>query len=158
MAQRGGAVLAHLRLCDRPIHSDLVPRGTAAMILAMEPLEALRYLPWLDPAGGWVVSNTEPIKNIGAYPDLEAVYADIRRQPHSFLFNAETMARDLNAPRAVNMAILGAASSFIPLPPEALEAAINAQFARKGEAVVAANLAVFRAGRQATAGLATPAA
>jgi indolepyruvate ferredoxin oxidoreductase beta subunit len=156
MAQRGGAVLAHLRLSDRPIHSDLVPRGGAAMILAMEPLEALRYLPWLDPAAGWIVSNTEPIRNIDAYPDLEQVYADIRRQAHPFLFNAEKMARDLNAPRAVNMAMLGAASSFIPLPAEALEAAITAQFGRKGESVVASNLAVFRAGRQATAALNPP--
>ncbi len=156
MAQRGGAVLAHLRLSDKPIHSDLVPRGGAAMILAMEPLEALRYLPWLEPAGGWLVSNAEPVRNIEPYPELEALFAEIRRQAHPFLFNAEKMARDLGAPRAVNMAMLGAASSFIPLPAESLEAAITAQFTRKGEAVVASNLAVFRAGRQATEALSQP--
>jgi indolepyruvate ferredoxin oxidoreductase beta subunit len=156
MAQRGGAVLAHLRLSDAPIHSDLVPRGGAAMILAMEPLESLRYMPWLDSAAGWIISNTEPLRNIEPYPDLEALYAEIRRHPHPFLCNAEKMARDLGAPRAVNMAMLGAASSFIPLPAESLEAAITAQFTRKGESVVASNLAVFRAGRQATAGLGQP--
>ena len=151
MAQRGGAVLAHLRLADGPIHSDLVPRGSAAMILSMEPLETLRYLPWLDPGAGWVVSNAEPVRNIDSYPDLEAVYAEIRRLPHPFLFNADQLARDCGAPRASNMAMLGAASSFIPLPAAALEAAIAAQFARKGEAVVTSNLAVFRAGRKASA-------
>jgi indolepyruvate ferredoxin oxidoreductase beta subunit len=153
MAQRGGAVLAHLRIADRPIHSDLVPRGAAAMILSMEPMEALRYLPWLEPAAGWVVANEEPLRNIEPYPDLETISAEIRRRPQAFLFNAEKMARDLGAPRAVNMAMLGAASSFIPLPPAALEAAIVAQFSRKGESVVASNLAVFRAGRAASAAL-----
>lgn len=153
MAQRGGAVLAHLRIADQPIHSDLVPRGGAAMILSMEPLEALRYLPWLDTATGWVVTNAEPLHNIEPYPNLDAIAAEIRRLPQAFLFNADKMARDLGAPRAVNMAMLGAASTFIPLPSAALESAIVSQFSRKGETVVASNLAVFRAGRQATAAL-----
>ncbi len=153
MAQRGGAVLAHLRIADRPIHSDLVPRGASSMILSMEPLEALRYLPWLESATGWVVANAEPVRNIEPYPDPEGIYAEIRRLPHSFLFNAEKMARDHGAPRAVNMAMLGAASSFIPLPAAALESAIVAQFTRKGDGVVASNLAVFRAGREASAAL-----
>jgi indolepyruvate ferredoxin oxidoreductase beta subunit len=153
MAQRGGAVLSHLRIADRPIHSDLVPRGAAAMILSMEPLESLRYLPWLDATAGWVVANAEPVRNIDPYPDTESIYAEIRRLPRSFLFNADKMARDHGSPRAVNMAMLGAASSFIPIPPAALESAIVAQFSRKGESVVASNLAVFRAGREASAAL-----
>jgi indolepyruvate ferredoxin oxidoreductase beta subunit len=153
MAQRGGAVLAHLRISDKPIHSDMVPRGAASLILSMEPLEALRYLPWLDPATGWLISNSEPLRNINPYPELEGIYSAIRTQPRSFLFDAEKMARDLGAPRGVNMAMLGAASSFIPLPPKALEAAIVAQFGRKGEAVVNSNLSIFRAGRLATSKL-----
>ncbi|MFO7535768.1 MAG: indolepyruvate oxidoreductase subunit beta [Kiritimatiellia bacterium] len=158
MAQRGGSVLAHLRLSDKPIHSDLVPRGCAAMILAMEPLEALRYLPWLDLANGWVVSNSEPIRNIDPYPEAEAIYAEIRGLPRPFLFNAEKLARDLGSPRAVNMAMLGAASAFMPLPPAALEAAIAAQFASKSKAIVASNIAVFHAGRAAaSAGQPAPA-
>lgn len=149
MAQRGGSVLAHLRISDKPIHSDMVPRGTAAMVLAMEPLEALRYLPWLDLASGWVVSNSEPIRNIDPYPETDGIYAEIRRLPRTFLFDADKMARDLGSPRAVNMAMLGAASAFMPFAPTALEAAITAQFARKSEAVIASNIAVFRAGRAA---------
>jgi len=153
MAQRGGAVQAHLRLSDRPIHSDLIPRGQAAMILSMEPLELLRYLPWLDSEAGWAIANTAPIANIEPYPATEAIYGEIRRLPRHFLFDADTLARGKNAPRAVNMAMLGAAASFLPLPDAALEAAITHQFAQKGEAVVAGNLAVFRAGRDATAPL-----
>lgn len=153
MAQRGGAVLAHLRLSDKPIHSDLVPRGAASMILSMEPLESLRYLPWLNPASGWLVTNSEPLRNIEPYPVLADISAEIKRQPRSFLFDAEKMARDLGAPRAVNMAMLGAASTFIPLPPTALESSIMTQFGRKGETVVSSNLSVFRAGRNATSNL-----
>ncbi len=153
MAQRGGAVQAHLRLSDRPIHSDLIPRGGADMILSMEPLELLRYLPWLDAGAGWAVANTAPILNIETYPEPETIYGEIRRLPRHFLFDADALARDTGAPRAVNMAMLGAASSFLPVPGPAIEAAIAGQFARKGEAVVAGNLAVFQAGRAATAPL-----
>jgi len=149
MAQRGGSVLAHLRLSDRPIHSNLIPLGSASMILAMEPLELLRYLPWLDPATGWAVANAVPIRTIPSYPNPAAVEAEIRRLPRHCLIDADAVARDRGAPRAVNMAMLGAASRFLPLPAEALESAIAAQFGRKGEAVVAANQAVFRAGRDA---------
>lgn len=156
MAQRGGAVQAHLRLADLPIHSDLVPRGGAALILAMEPLEALRYLPWLDPAAGWVVANAEPVRNIAVYPDPETLYAEIRGRPRHVLFNADAIARERKAPRAVNMAMLGAASHQLPFTPEELEIALADQFARKGEAVVQGNLAVFRAARAAAQPAAAP--
>jgi indolepyruvate ferredoxin oxidoreductase beta subunit len=149
MAQRGGAVQSHLRLSDRPIHSDLVPRGRARLILATEPLEALRYLPWLDPREGWLVANEEPVRTMDAYPDPSALYAAIRSLPRHFLFNADALARRLQAPRAANIAMLGAASPYLPFEPETLEAALAAQFARKGNAVVEANQAVFRAARQA---------
>ncbi len=148
MAQRGGAVQSHLRLSDRPIHSDLIPRGRALLILATEPLEALRYLPWLDPEKGWLVANEEPVRNMAAYPDPTTLYAAIRAFPRYFLFNADTLARQLQAPRAANVAMLGAASPRLPFEPETLEAAIAAQFARKGDSVVQSNLAVFRAARK----------
>ncbi len=59
MSQRGGAVLANLRLADTPIASDLIPLGSAALILSMEPLESLRYLRYLSPEGA-LVTSTEP--------------------------------------------------------------------------------------------------
>ncbi|MDR0402113.1 MAG: 2-oxoacid:acceptor oxidoreductase family protein, partial [Treponema sp.] len=60
MAQRGGAVLAHLRLSSEAIAGDLAPRGGADLIISMEPLESLRYLSWLSPDGA-LVTAAEPV-------------------------------------------------------------------------------------------------
>lgn len=148
MAQRGGAVQAHLRLSDSPIHSDLIARGSADMILAMEPLEALRYLPWLNPSAGWLVVNREPVATAPDYPAPESVYAEIGKLPRRLLFDAAGLARSLAAPRAVNMAMLGAASVFMGLAQSEFEDAVRQQFGRKGADVAEANVKVFRAGRQ----------
>ena len=146
MAQRGGSVQSHLRISDALIGSDLIPRGQADMILSMEPMEALRYLPWLKPEG-WLIANQTPVQNMLNYPPVEEVWATIRQRRNHLLFDAQQLAQDKGQPRAVNMALLGAASPFLPLPAPALEAAMAAQFERKGQPVVDINLAVFRAGR-----------
>ncbi|WP_119072878.1 indolepyruvate oxidoreductase subunit beta [Aggregatilinea lenta] len=151
MAQRGGAVESHLRLADHPIHSDLIPTGHADMLLAMEPMEALRYVPFLAPSGAIVADRTQVV-NIPNYPDATEVYDALERFPCVRLVDASQIARSLHAARASNMALLGAASAFLPLPPADLEAAIGAIFGRKGEAVVEKNIAAFRAGREAACG------
>ncbi len=144
MAQRGGAVETHLRIADGEIASDLVPKGRASLILALEPLEALRYLPWLA-ADGRVVANLATVENMAHYPDSAEVYAELRRLSGCLLFDAAELARQNGGAGAVNMAVLGAAASCLPLSVPALEAAITARFQRKGAAVVKGNLAVFRA-------------
>ena len=90
MSQRGGAVLANLRLSSAPIASDLIPRGSAAMILSMEPLESLRYLEYLSPEGT-VITATNPVANIPDYPPVEDVLANIRRLPHALTVDAESL-------------------------------------------------------------------
>jgi len=149
MSQRGGEVLAHLRISDTEPASPTIPQGGADLVIAFEPLEALRYLPWLSRARGALVSAVTPIKNFPAYPDLEAVLAEIRKVPRSLLLDADALAREAGNLRAANMVLVGAASSLLPIPAERLEAEIRTQFERKGEAVVEANLAAFRKGRDA---------
>jgi indolepyruvate ferredoxin oxidoreductase beta subunit len=151
MAQRGGAVSAHLRIADHPIHSDLVGRGTADLILSVEPLEAFRYFDLLSPDGA-VVSATEPFKNIDDYPDAAAVLACLRALPRCVLADAERLARDAGLARAANVVLVGAASRLLPLSPETIEAYLRTAFARKGAQVVEANLRAFRAGRAAAEG------
>jgi len=148
MSQRGGDVQSHLRLADRPIHSDLIPRGAAHLILSMEPMEALRYAPFLAP-DGVVVSERAPLVNIPNYPPLEQVIAALEAFPCVRLIDAEGIARSLRAARASNMVLLGAASPFLPLAADELEAAIEGVFGAKGAAVVAQNVAAFRKGREA---------
>ena len=148
MSQRGGAVLANLRLSDRPIASDLIPRGSAAMILSMEPLESLRYLEFLS-AGGTVITAMNPVANIPDYPPIEDVLASIRGLPHAVTIDAESLARKAGSARATNMVMVGAASPLLPVSFETLESFVGTVFAAKGPNVVQTNLKALHAGRAA---------
>ena len=148
MAQRGGAVQAHLRLSDRGIASDLIGRGAADLILSLEPLEALRYLNYLSPQGV-LVTAAEPFDNISNYPDVRTLLGHVRRLPHGIAIEAARLAEQAGDVQTVNTVMVGAASPFLPMAPEHLEAAVAESFARKGEAIVAQNLAAFRLGRAA---------
>ncbi len=150
MAQRGGAVLAHLRISDRVIASDLVPRGGADIIISMEPLESLRYAAWLAPSGV-LVSAAEPLVNISGYPEMEGLIAAIKGFPLWRIIQAAALAKEAGLARAVNTVMVGAASPFLPLKAETLENTIAALFAMKEPAIAAANTQAFRLGRQAAA-------
>ncbi len=143
-------MLANLRLSDQPIASDLIPLGAASMILSMEPLESLRYLKYLDPAG-MIITSRDPLVNIPDYPNLEALLASIRTLPHAVLIEAERLARETGTARATNMVMVGAASHWLPVQVETIEHFIESLFARKGEKTVATNLKAFRSGREAAA-------
>lgn len=148
MAQRGGAVMATLRLSDREIWSDLIPRGTASMILSMEPMESLRYLGYLS-LEGTLITSANPVRNIPDYPDLDVLIGHVRSLPHAIVVDAEKLARAAGSARATNMVMVGAAMHLLPIQPGTLEAAVRAIFARKGEDVVNANLRALRAGQEA---------
>jgi indolepyruvate ferredoxin oxidoreductase, beta subunit len=149
MSQRGGAVESHLRISDQPIFSDLVATGGADLLLSMEPMEALRYLPYLS-TRGVILAERTPFVNIPNYPDLERIIATLEQYPRVTLVDGEGIAKQIRAARASNMVLLGAASSFMPLPAPDLETAIRKVFGRKGENVVAQNLDAFRRGRAVT--------
>ncbi len=150
MSQRGGAVLANLRLADAPIASDLIPLGGAAMILSMEPLESLRYLRYLSPEGA-LVTSTNPVVNIPDYPDLDGLLDRVRSLPFARLVDGEKLARAAGSARATNMVMVGAASHRLPVSVDTLEHFIRTMFAAKGEKVVETNLKAFGAGREAAA-------
>jgi indolepyruvate ferredoxin oxidoreductase beta subunit len=146
MAQRGGAVLSHLRIADGPIHSDLVPKGSGDIVISMEPLESLRYLDWLSPDAA-VVTASEPIVNIPDYPELDSVLAKIKALPKAVVVDASALAKEAGLPKAVNMVMTGAASGFLPIRAETFTKVIAESFAAKGDKIVEANQKAFNLGR-----------
>jgi len=148
MAQRGGVVQSHLRYSDRPLHSNLVRMGTAQLVLALEPMEALRYLPYLSPIGA-VVSNAEPLVNVSGYPPVRDVLGEIERHPTHRLVDAAALAKKAGAIQAANMVMLGAGSPFLDLSEAALIEAIASFFADKAPSVIDTNVQAFRLGAAA---------
>lgn len=146
MSQRGGAVQSYLRLSDQPVYSDLIPSGSADLILSVEPMEALRYLPFLSPEG-YIVTNTNPFRNVTNYPDYDTVIEGLKRQPRMVALDAEALAREAGNLKASNMVMLGAATPFIDIPLESIERGIREIFSRKGDEVVALNLKALHIGR-----------
>ena len=150
MSQRGGDVQSNLRLSTEDIHSDLIPTGAADLIISMEPMESLRYLPFLA-EDGWVVTSAKPFVNIPNYPSEDALQAELDALPHVSKLDIEDAARACGNPRGANMVLLGMAAPYIGiLSAEELRAAIGRVFARKGEAVVAANQKAFDLGCEAS--------
>ena len=146
MSQRGGDVQSNLRLSSDPIHSDLIPLGGADLIVSLEPMEALRYLPFLSDKG-WIVTNSLPFVNIDNYPEMEEVTASLTAFGNTVAADFDTVAKEVASPRSANMALLGAASRFIDgITPEEIEHAIAGIFASKGEAIIESNIKAFRAG------------
>lgn len=147
MSQRGGAVYSHMRISDQPIFSDLIPGGSADLILSVEPMESLRYLPYLSETG-YLVTNITPFVNIPNYPELEKVLAEIRLHPRYIAIDADAIAKEVGSARASNMVMLGAATPFIDIEFSKIEQGIRTIFERKGEAVVNLNLEALRRGRK----------
>ncbi len=145
MAQRGGAVFSHLRLSTGEIASDLIPYGGADLILSVEPMESLRYLPYLK-KDGWLVTNIAPYVNIPDYPDTETLIKEIEKVPNHVYLDANKLAKEIKAPKAANIIMLGAASPFLNLKYEDLEWAIEKHFARKGEDIVEMNKRALKVG------------
>ena len=147
MSQRGGDVQSNLRISSEPIWSDLIPRGGADVIISMEPMEALRYLPWLKKEG-WIITSATPFKNIPNYPDMAVIEADLQQLPHVISIDIEQMAKDNGVPRSANVILLGAAQKALGIEYNKLEDAIRRVFARKGDAIVEANIKALAMGRQ----------
>lgn len=145
MSQRGGAVMSHLRISSQPISSDLIPTGKADMILSAEPMESLRYLPYLSKQG-WVISNSRPFVNINNYPEVEEIMNEISKLPHSLLADAEQIAEEAGSVRTSNMVMLGVAAPFLVISKEALKKGVEKLFASKSKEVIDMNLKAFEIG------------
>jgi len=147
MSQRGGAVQSNMRISSNAIASDLIPRGMADLILSVEPMESLRYLPWLSETG-WLITNINPFINIPDYPEMESLVSSLDKVSNRIILDADAIAAELGSKKVSNMVVLGAATPFIEIPYESFEIGIRKIFGRKGEEVVQLNLEALRRGKE----------
>ena len=145
MSQRGGAVVSHLRISDKPIASDLIPLGGADLILAVEPMEALRYLPFLKKDGG-VVANSTAFVNIPNYPEYETILSEIRKFKNHQIIDADAIAKQ--AAKASNMVMIGAAAQYISMSFDSIEKGIQQIFKNKGEEIITMNMKALKLGQE----------
>lgn len=146
MSQRGGGVQAHMRLSDKAIASDLIPSGGADMILAMEPVESLRYLSFLKPEG-ILVTASEAFVNITDYPELETIHASIRKLKRHRIVHSEALAREAGNGKSVNMVLIGASLSSLPVSEKAVAQSIRDTFAKKDPRLVDINMKALELGK-----------
>ena len=146
MSQRGGDVQSNLRLSDKEIASDLIALGCADMIISLEPMEALRYLPYLN-KNGWIITSSSPIKNIPNYPEEETLLAELKSFANVILLDVEKIAKENNMPKCSNVILLGAAAHVLNIiTPEQLREGIGRVFAAKGRTIVEMNNKAFDIG------------
>lgn len=148
MSQRGGAVQSNLRLSSEPINSDRIALGQADVIISMEPMEALRYLPYLK-KDGWIITSNTPFVNIPNYPDMAVLDADYAKLSHVIRIDIEQVAKENSIPRSANMILLGAAQKALGIEFEKLQDAIRVIFGRKGERVIEDNFKALELGKEA---------
>ncbi|MCL2802231.1 MAG: indolepyruvate oxidoreductase subunit beta [Treponema sp.] len=148
MAQRGGQVISHMRISDKKIAGDLVPKGGADMIIAMEPLEGLRYLSYLKP-DGILVTSSEPFVNMPNYPETDKLQSTIKKLPKHKIIQTAVLAKEAGLAKAANTVMVGAASCYLPVKGASLEKIIADTFAKKDASVAAANTKAFKLGQVA---------
>ena len=146
MSQRGGDVQSNLRISSQPIASDLIAKGAADVIISMEPMEALRYLPYLSEEG-WIITSSNPLVNIPNYPDQEAILGELKARGRVKLIDLDRLAKEHGLGRSANMLLLGATAEFLGLPFETIADSIRTVFESKGESVVDLNIKALEIGR-----------
>lgn len=147
MSQRGGDVQSNLRISDSPIASDLIKLGGADLIVSLEPMEGLRYLPFLK-KNGWLITNSVPFINIVNYPSEEILSSELKKVENSVVFDMDQLAKEAGSPKASNMILLGAASPFIELSADSMRDGIKELFLKKGEKIAELNIKAFELGRK----------
>ncbi len=146
MSQRGGAVIATMRISSEEIYSDLIAEGAADMVLSMEPLESLRHIKYLR-KGGQLITGKDPFINIPDYPEESDLYRVIEGIPSSIIIDTKELAKEAGSPRAQNIVLVGSASNVLPIKEETFLQAIEDVFTRKGEKIVEINKKAFLLGR-----------
>ncbi len=127
MAQRGGSVITHVRF-GKKVYSPLIEEGTSDFILAFEPLEALRYLPYLKKYGIMIVNDREipPMSVlVGAATYPQDIDKQLKERGKTHIVDATSVALELGNVRTVNIILLGALSKFLNFKKQSWKEAIK---------------------------------
>ncbi len=131
MAQRGGSVVSHVRAGEE-VHSPLIPLGTADVILAFEPGEAVRAFPYLK-EGGTVITNSRTVKPVTAnlsgsgYSGEEMTEYLKKKAGKVIVLDGDEICQKAGSPKVLNVALLGAAakSGVLGITPEEMLDAVR---------------------------------
>ena len=147
MSQRGGAVLSHIRISDKEIQSVLILNGKANALISVEPMETLRYLPYLS-SEGQLISSTDPYESDN-YPEFGTILKELEKIPNRILIDAGKLAIKAGNKKSANMVVLGAASHFLNLGEQAILDGMNEFFGPKGERTIQINMDAYNYGLEA---------
>jgi len=148
MAQRGGSVVNHIRVGKD--YGSMIPKKGADLLLALEPMEAVRYLDFLKD-GGIVIVNTQPVipvavtSGLAKYPEVSDIVDTLSEKYIVKAFNADELAFEAGNRLAMNVVMVGAVSGYLPIQKETLLESVRALVPQK---TVEINLRAFEAGRQ----------
>jgi len=150
MAQRGGSVVAHIRMGDR-VSSPLIPKGEAGFLLSLEKLETMRWADHIK-MGAAVVYNNQEIPPLSVsrgeavYPRDEQIILTLSQCTSDFFaIPGEKLATGLGNPKVLNILMLGAFSMFLPFSPDIWVQTITS---RVPEKVAEINTEAFHVGRK----------
>jgi indolepyruvate ferredoxin oxidoreductase beta subunit len=149
VSQRGGSVETQVRFGEK-VHSPVVTPGQVDAVICLEKLEALRFAHFVNPQGGTLFINFYEIVP-GSVANADELY------PHEVIDHlrdaglpvvalpATQIAHELGNGRMANVVMLGALSTFLPIPPESWEKSLQMRLPPRS---LDANLQAFQAGQQ----------
>ena len=159
MAQRGGSVVSHVRMGEE-IHSPMIPKGQADVILAFEPAEAVRSLPYLR-EGGMLIVNRKAVKPVtatlggGQYDGHEMLDFLKKKVDNLLIMDGEAVCRQAGSAKVLNVALLGAAAASgaldisIPDMEVEIKKKVKPQFVELNQKALALGAAIAGAQRKA---------
>lgn len=152
MSQRGGSVMSHLRVSSTSVLSPQIPQGRADIIIALEPVEALRVLIKYGNPDVAVLSNSRVVYPMGVitgdfnYPSLDEIKSSFEKlTAHNWLIDATAAAVELGNPVLSNIVMIGAlaGTALLPIERRAFEKEITRSMSADKREI---NLTAFDAG------------
>ncbi len=152
MSQRGGSVMSHLRVSSTSVLSPQIPQGRADIIIALEPVEALRVLTKYGNPDVAVLANSRMVYPMGVitgeftYPSLDEIRSMFSKlSAKNWMIDATSVAVELGNPVLSNIVMIGALSgaSLLPIDRRVFEKEITKSMSADKRQI---NLTAFDAG------------